>query len=754
MARAGKLCSVAGVFGVARLALGCGLAGCGPTEPAPPEPPTPLAGCWPGSREVLDTCIPAGIQDDGCLAGSRAVGGTCVGPGVAPEACAPGFEPEGRGCRAVLPPTACAAGQLAQLGETICHEVASCAVGTWGDIVVGATTQYVDVSYGGNDSDGSSAKPWVAIQPAVDAASSGATVAIAEGVYVEDVVVAGKPVTFWGRCPRLVSIQGSQAALAALSIGSGAGGAVVRGLAVSGGAAGVLVQAPNTEIDRAWIHDTAGYGVDVRGGASVRVTDTLLEAVRERGIYLEGASARVERTVVRGTIASNTVPGGRGVNARDDPTTHARSNLVLVGSVVDGSAEAGVLVHASDAVVEGSLIRDTRPASNMRFGRGVVVQIDLGTGEPASVAIRASRVEGSFDGGIVNGGSDLTIESTTVVNVAANLDEGTRGYGVDSDYQPVAMRRARLTMSSSLVDAASEAGILVTAGDATLESIVVSGTRSTGNVFGRGLAVQHDPTSGERAIATLVASDIVDNREAGVAVAGSQLTVEGTLVHGTTPPPGRNEYGRGVVAQDHPSDGTRSTVEIAASVLLDNQEVALFVHGSDVNVMGTVIADTRPRTDGLLGVGAVGQWSRTGGRSTLRLESSMIDYNSTAGVMLAGASGELVHSWVARVAPDGDSRFGDGVVVVSLDDAADARVERTVVQQSARAGVSVFGALVELIESEIECNGIDLNVDIWDGAAPQLVDGGGNLCGCATDTRACQAVAASLQVPQPPASIE
>src|SRR5438128_202752 len=85
-----------------------------------------------------------------CREGARAADGTCAG--VPPDGCAPGFTfDDAEGCRAVQPSSACAAGEVAWLGETVCHAITPCREDRWGDIPTDDTTLFVDAAYVGND---------------------------------------------------------------------------------------------------------------------------------------------------------------------------------------------------------------------------------------------------------------------------------------------------------------------------------------------------------------------------------------------------------------------------------------------------------------------------------------------------------------------------------------------------------------------------------------------------------------------------
>src|SRR5262245_47679263 len=82
--------------------------------------------------------------------------GRCVRPGMTPEDCLEGFAHDGEyACLPVLPGEPCPEGQMAVPGEAACRPVMACSEGKWGDIAIEPTTEHVDGSYTGLDSDGS-----------------------------------------------------------------------------------------------------------------------------------------------------------------------------------------------------------------------------------------------------------------------------------------------------------------------------------------------------------------------------------------------------------------------------------------------------------------------------------------------------------------------------------------------------------------------------------------------------------------------
>jgi hypothetical protein len=152
---------------------------------------------------------------------------------------------------------------MAVPGDTACREVAPCGSGTWGDIPVEANTQFVDKAYAGGNSDGTLAHPWTTIQQGINAAAKGAIVAVAAGSYAEDVLIKYKPVRLWGRCPAMVEVAGAGVAPGVIQVfKKAAGGAEVRGIAVTGANTGIaVVGASSVVIEQVWVHDTGNWGV-------------------------------------------------------------------------------------------------------------------------------------------------------------------------------------------------------------------------------------------------------------------------------------------------------------------------------------------------------------------------------------------------------------------------------------------------------------------------------------------------------------
>jgi hypothetical protein len=318
--------------------------------------------------------------------------------------------------------------------------VAPCASGTWGDIPIEPDTEHVDASYTGGASDGSAAAPWITVQAGIDAALPGAIVAVAAGSYVEDVLVLGKSVRLWGKCPAEVELVGTGAAFAALAIqGASASGSEVRRLAVRGQATGLrLFGSEDVLVQEAWIHDNESRGVhveDLFGPTSLTMRGSLLERNHEVGVHVSGSNAAVEATVVRDTLPD--AKGlGRGINVQLDPVTGARSNVVVKSSLLERNHEAGVHVSGSDATVEATVVREAFPDAQGLYGRAVQVQLSPETGAAASALLRASLFERSLEAGIMVVGPatpevDACVVRDTLANQRGFLGDGLVVWSLD-----------------------------------------------------------------------------------------------------------------------------------------------------------------------------------------------------------------------------------------------------------------------------------------------------------------------------------
>jgi hypothetical protein len=539
-----------------------------------------------------------------------------------------------------------------------------CGRGRWGDIPVDDSTVYVDGAYVGM-SDGSARRPWSTIGEAVAAATPGALVAIAAGSYAEAILVRDKALRLWGVCPEEVEIvatgltAGSGCPPAAVCVTSGASGTELRGVALHGPGNGVTISgAEGVMLDRLWVHD-AERGIDaenVVGPTSLHVSQTLIEDNEEYGVFVIASEVAIDDTVVRGTKSQATAPAlGSGIGIQlncseggCDLTTPAGGTVRR--TLVERNQDRGISLDGGALTVEATVVRDTLPEpSSKARGHGMTISVACGTTcypeGRANAVVRTSFIANNHDTGLAVYGSDALVERTVVRDTQPGADD---------------------------------------------------------QLFGRGINVQLacyrgacDPAL--RGAAEIVGAVIEDNREGGLSVLGSDVTLDASVVRRTFPRLADNHSGQGILLGLACEDGvcnpmTGSSGFVHDTLVEQNHEVGLCVSGSDAIVERAVIRNT-----------------------------------------LATLS---------------DGAFGDGVAVFSHDRSATASLSNARIEASARAGLSNFGALVKLATTEIECAAFELEGEPYEGANFVFEDLGNNVCGCPTADRECLSVTAGLEPPE------
>ncbi|MFO0660851.1 MAG: hypothetical protein U0165_13615 [Polyangiaceae bacterium] len=358
--------------------------------------------------ELGKVCLPV-LPASPCPDGTMPVLGQteCQPVGIPASACAPGFNFDNQGgCAPVLPEQSCSSGLMAVPGDASCREVAPCGTGTWGDIPVDASTVYVDQSYDGSSgaSDGSATRPFTTIQAGINAASSGAIVAIAEGSYAEGLQIYNKPVKLWGVCPSKVEVVGPSSGYAAIDISS-ADGAEVHDLAVRGsrpanvGVYGCI----DVKLDRLWVHDgPKGLFAEQYLGANAHVllSRSLVENNKRFGWQCAGVECEIEDSEFRGTRhALGDQPfwlGGQRAPLKPD---QPGATLSVRGSRFDDNDGFGIAVLSSTADIDSTVVQNTRAVDEANgLGNGIAAKIVAGGTAPlhSRSSARTSRTTSTW----------------------------------------------------------------------------------------------------------------------------------------------------------------------------------------------------------------------------------------------------------------------------------------------------------------------------------------------------------------------
>lgn len=768
---------------------------------------------WHEDRGCQPAGLPLDLP---CQPGELFEGGVCKPAGVSPEGCAAGFMPDGdRGCEPILPSTTCSEGEMAIPGESTCREIVPCGDGPWGDIPLENTAQYVDQAYAGNDSDGSAVRPWKTIQQAINTTVPGGMIAIAAGTYEGNLVIGWKPIRIWGRCPSLVQIVGEpiMGTPTITMIGAAASGSELRNIGISGPT--IALAATETEdilLDGIWAHDNEQGGIAIDFGSSAMIVNTLVEKTTRYGVLTNGAKMTMEDSVIRDVLNYSGAEFGVGVQIQNELTPHARSNVTVRRSVIERIQMHGINACSSDVVVEASVLRTKFFDSLTPYKSGIdVAMYEEKVPEPRpTLIVRSSVIEQNLGFGMRLFAADAVIEDTVIRNTKA-LSSGDAGNAIES--LPLVnggtLHRSNVTVRRTLLDNNRNAGIFFERSDAVLEGVAIRNTLAApkGNID-TALQIQYGWGQGKASDVT-VRGCLVDGVDGiGIGIVNSQASIEGTLVRGARPTPRRSGLGIGLIKftnMDIPVNATintsiiednvgfgfaveaataniehsiirrtqptengtsgrgilaRNSVSLTESANLNlrgclveqNHESGMALFSSNATVEGSIVRGTQPSPAGYSGMGIAALVTEdTTIPSNLIVLTSIIEDNHQGGVIVGESTASIESSIVRNTKPEPSGAYGDGILAY-YGSAVDVRDSD--IMHNGRAGIASFGSSMLVSTSRIACNPFDLEGEVFDGL-PFSFDGsygwwctmrGANDCS-ALD--ACAVQSAGITAPPP-----
>ncbi len=573
----------------------------------------------------------------------------------------------------------------------------ACGTGTWGHLEVDDSTVYVDqaAEEGG---DGSQQAPLNTIAFGMDTAyrQGGALVAVAAGVYVENLMFTGDHdgVLVAGRCPDLVTLDGSglegeQAIMVTENLPMSADGRGVRGLTITG---------------------STYLGLEA-GAGDFEVTDCIITGNQRAGIFVSTNLADL-------TLRDVTVHG----NLADAPTWSYGTGILVMGGTL---AAERTVVHSNEslgiAIMGGgadATLTDVTVRGNTH--EGVVVNDD------STLVMTDSLIEGNGDVGLnlhFNGSAPsgtATVHNTTIRTNLHNED-GLFGYGIQ-------VQAGTLTLTDSLIEdnvntgiaifnAAVTAGVVDTPAEVVLENTTVRGTWTPqGQWLGFGVQLMEGPS--------LTARDSVieGNETGGLAIIGatvpgaprSEVSLDGVIVRDTYPDV-EGCFGYGVAAIHS------GQVDIVNSEFVGNAAASVLASGSyvDITVQGGSIRETRRGSCNAVAVGLVSQDWATVHATEVALEDNegpglvafwseltcadcSIRNNEFAGAGSLDGIVELTGGLISGTVENPTHGGGMGVFVDDDMTSSYTRLDGITIEEHALAGVWIQGeAAAQITDSQI-----------------------------------------------------
>jgi hypothetical protein len=448
------------------------------------------------------------------------------------------------------------------------------------------------------------------------------------------------------------------------------------------------------------------------------------------GSYLEDVTISNKPVRLHGVCPEQVEIVGTGADVAAIIIINGASGSDVHGIALRGAANGVIVSGAEQVLLEQVWIHDNA-------GRGVELSAQLGA---TSATVVASLLEKNYEFAVAAYSSAVTVHASAIRDTVPNT-AGLHGRGLNCVGDVLNQSGPSVCeLIGSLLERQSEAGMYVGGSEGVVEASVIRDTmQNTPGLGGRGLAF-------EDALPSLVRSSLLQgNREVGLFNAGGVLTVEATVVRSTL---ASEEASSGVLVQDFPNSAGRAHLDLVASLVDANYGNAVVVIGADIIVDASVLRDSVPAPDDN-GRGLIVTFdleTMVGASGVVRF--SRFTRNSEVSLGGAGSTLTLYGTLIEDTFATSAGLYGDGVVLDAVPQlAASIQVDWTAVRGSTRAGVSNFGALVSLGNTQIVCGAFALNGEDKSDADYLYEDRGGNTCGCPEPNAQCTVVSASLEPP-------
>lgn len=579
------------------------------------------SGCAPGQISGASGCAQVGIP--GCVDAFVDEDGFCrptlakCSPGTIPKhdegcievgipGCAAEFV-EGGACHPTM--AKCPEGTFAvpQKGCVSIDGPDGCGSTPWGEIVEAPGDLHVDPGYEGGDGDGSRERPFTTLAEALASVRADGRVVLAEGEYDEPLEIT-KPIEIVGRCASRVVLRGEQsdpsgnvsaiwihdverAGVSGVSVLSASIGMLIQAAAVSvrdirvtgESGNGLVVALPGARLDlsrsliqSSWADDGAGEvwtSVLVVSGAEARLTENaLVGGTVNLRINSEAAEVVAEGNLLEAAALRSVTSDGVGVHLEDgtlrldaNALVHHRLGALVTGAGAELAAARNLIAAPADAAPEAG---------------GLAVE------HGARASLASSVLSGACDALLVVADADTAVEAS------GNLFDGVAASESDRLGVAVEQRGGALSLSSSLVRQAGDAGLFVSGGTLSASGVVIEGTRASPLHRDRAAGVL---VQGGRA--ALASTYVLEPHVAGVSASqGATLEIADSLIERSLPEERAGTGGVGLLSAG------AAQVLVQRSAVLESRVAGLLL-ASPSTVEDTVILGVEGGTFSALSAG-------------------------------------------------------------------------------------------------------------------------------------------------------
>ena len=226
-----------------------------------------------------------------------------------------------------------------------------------------------------------------------------------------------------------------------------------------------------------------------------------------------------------------------------------------------------------------------------------------------------------------------------------------------------------LALYDSLVAENREAGVVLFSSKMSLERSVVRDTRETASTgdWGTGIYAGHDAGKGGPSEVTLRDCLVAGNRSTGLLVNSSKATLDRSVIRDTRETASNKGFGTGIQASLDSGQSAPSEVTLRDCMVIKNRGHGILVASSKATLDRTVVRDTRPwasNQHGGSGILALA-FSEQSSASEITVHRSLVSRNREAGIVVFSSKATVDASVIRdTLGQASDGRFGVGIQAV------------------------------------------------------------------------------------------
>jgi hypothetical protein len=417
------------------------------------------------------------------------------------------------------------------------------------------------------------------------------------------------------------------------------------------------------------------------------------------------------------------------------------ASATVRGVLVERAVKAGIAAAGAELSIVSSLVRDVA-LGTATLGSGIAGQPDPVSGLPSTVSVSATVAERNEGAGVYLLGSVMSIDASVLRD---NVGVSTGDFGAGIYAFDAANSVGELTLSKSVIERNASVGVGVAGVPTSLDAMTIRDTGfDAAGLLGFGVATLTQPATQSSTHTALSRSLLERDAGGGAVFSGTSGLLEGVLVRGSATQGA--DVAPGIASQTLPGE-VFASVRAIGSRIETARGIGAFVYAAELALEGVAIAGT-VATSAAAGMGLQAEPDfQNGTLPIVTLDACALTDQRAFGVAVLAGALSLDATLVRSTTAGAQTEFGDGIGTAAYLP-THTTIRSSQIESNQRAGLSIFGAAVDVATTAFVCNSFDIDVEVFAGNTGSVVDQGGNTCGC-NEPATCKAVSAQITPPSP-----